>query len=244
MRLTVTPVTLRPQCFGTVRNIKRRLAGVLRVEISPEDLARSRFAVSPLVELETLLRSLQRSYPRPTPGIERLRPDFERLRRTTMLPVLLAVQTSNYGPSFLAPPPRGMGQTIDDDLAAVRATPLALARDEIRQATALQPVADPDVAQVLRSPAVVATIAGVLEESWHVLIGPTWAATRALLERDVLHRASRLTRDGWAAAFEGLHERLRWRDGGIDLLGRPDERVLLGGGGLMLVSSVHVWRAR
>jgi DNA-binding transcriptional ArsR family regulator len=216
---------------------------VLRIEVGPEDLARSRFAVSPLVELENVLRSLSRGSRGGDggPGLERLRPAFDRLRRETDLAVLLALQTAHYGPGFLAPPPAGMAQTLQDDLAVVRATPLSLARAEIAQVLSLRPVTDPRVARILRSRTVVATVADLLEAAWHALVGPAWPATRALLERDVVHRASRLAREGWAGAFDGLHDRLRWRAGGIELLGRPDESVALGGDGLLLVPSAHVW---
>lgn len=217
---------------------------MLRIEVTPQDLARSRFAVSPLVEVETLLRALHRQPTGgPAAGVERLRPAFDRLRQETDLALVLALQTPRYGPGFVAPPPQGMAQTIEADLAAVRATPPDLARAEIEQALRIQPVADRRVARLLRSPAAVALVADVLEQAWGALVAPTWPAVRALLERDVLHRASRLAREGWAGAVAGLDERIRWRDGGIEILGRPDERVSLDGTGLLLVPSAHVWPA-
>jgi DNA-binding transcriptional ArsR family regulator len=134
-----------------------------------------------------------------------------------------------------------MGQTIEADLAAVRATPPELARAEIEVALRLQPVADRRVARALRSERAVDLVADVLEAAWAALVAPTWPAVRALLERDVLHRASRLVRDGWAGAFAGLDDRIRWRDGGLEILGRPAETTSLGGEGLLLVPSAYVW---
>ena len=123
---------------------------MLRIEVTPQDLARSRFAVSPLVEVETLLRALHRQPTSgPAAGVERLRPAFDRLRQETDLALVLALQTPRYGPGFVAPPPQGMGQTIEADLAAVRATPPDLARAEIEQALRIQPVADRRVARLL-----------------------------------------------------------------------------------------------
>jgi DNA-binding transcriptional ArsR family regulator len=217
---------------------------VLRLVVGPQDLARSRFAVSPVVEVENVLRALHRRTARgPTAGLERLRPAYDRLRADADLGLLLALQAPHYGPTFLAPPPTGMGQTIDDDLAAVRATSSVVARDEIERALRLQPsgLVERRVERALRSPGAVATLADLLEQAWTALVAPGWPATRALLERDVLHRASRLVRDGWAGAFAGLHERIRWRDGAIELLGQPEQQVPLGGDGLLLVPSAHVW---
>jgi DNA-binding transcriptional ArsR family regulator len=217
---------------------------VLRLLVGPQDLARSRFAVSPLVEVENVLRALhRRTAAGPTAGMERLRPAYDRLRRESDLDLLLALQAPRYGPTFVAPPPAGMNQTIDDDLAVVRATPLAVAREEIDRALGLQPAGavDDRVHRRLRSAAVVHTLAEVLEQAWTALVAPGWPAIRALLERDVLHRANLLVRDGWAGAFAGLHERIRWRDGAIELLGQPAQEVAAGGDGLLLVPSAHVW---
>jgi DNA-binding transcriptional ArsR family regulator len=217
---------------------------VLRLVAGPQDLARSRFAVSPLVEVESVLRVLHRRTARgPTAGMERLRPAYDRLRRVADLDLLLALQPPRYGPTFVAPPPAGMSQTIDDDLAVVRATPRSVARAEIEHALGLQPpgTVDRRVQRLLRSPGAVSALADVLEQAWEALVAPGWPATRALLERDVLHRASRLVRDGWAGAFAGLHERIRWREGAIELLGQPEREVSMDGNGLLLVPSAHVW---
>jgi DNA-binding transcriptional ArsR family regulator len=215
---------------------------VLRLLVEPQDLARSRFAVSPLVEVGNVLRVLHsRAAHGPTAGLERLRPTYERLCREADLDLVLALHTEHYGPSFVAPPPAGMNQTIEADLAAVRATPASVARAEIDLALRLQPPTERRVERVLRSPGAVAAVAAVLERAWTVLVAPDWPAIRALLERDVVHRASRLVMDGWAGAFAGLHERVRWGAGAIELLGRPEQEIPLGGDGLLLVPSAYVW---
>ena len=215
---------------------------MLRLLVEPQDLARSRFAVSPLVEVGNVLRVLHSRAARgPTAGMERLRPTYERLRREADLDLVLALHTEHYGPTFVAPPPAGMNQTIEADLAAVRATPASVARAEIDLALRLQPPTERRVERVLRSPGAVAAVAAVLEQAWTVLVAPDWPAIRALLERDVVHRASRRVLDGWAGAFAGLHERIRWGAGAIELLGRPEQEIPLGGDGLLLVPSAYVW---
>ncbi|UYM25456.1 hypothetical protein NQP46_27210 [Streptomyces albus] len=67
---------------------------MLRFEVSVDDLMRSRFALSPAMDLCFLLRSLAgRDQPLPRAWADRLRPAFERLRRETELNAFLALHT-------------------------------------------------------------------------------------------------------------------------------------------------------
>jgi DNA-binding transcriptional ArsR family regulator len=79
-----------------------------------------------------------------------------------------------------------------------------------------------------------------LERIWNALVAPDWPQLLAILERDVLHRADRLTSGGWAAALNGLHSGLRWREGAVLITGRQDEVVPLDGRGLVFVPSVFL----
>ncbi|MCC9309822.1 winged helix-turn-helix domain-containing protein [Kitasatospora sp. RB6PN24] len=216
---------------------------MLRFEVGTDDLLRSRFALSPAFELCTVLHILSGDLPhRPLAArwAARLRPAFQQLCAETDLAGVLALQSASGGAGFIAPPPAaGLTQTWADDLAAIRATPLDAARAEIADCRGAKPSVSPAVAEVLASPDVVQRIAGALDRAWHALLAPDWPRLRAICERDVVHRAGRLGRHGWAAALAGLHPRLRWHDGGIEVLGRSRTRVVpLAGEGLLLVPSV------
>ncbi|GAB4051337.1 ArsR/SmtB family transcription factor [Catellatospora paridis] len=216
---------------------------MLRFEVTADDLLHSRFAISPLFELDSLIRilaGLSREQRLPPGWAARLRPAYEKLSANPAMRAVVALHSPRRGPGFLAPPPAGLTQTIGDDLAAVRATPLALARRDIRDCLARRACHDPGALAVLHAPDVTAVLAAVLEQAWHSLLAADWLRLRVICERDVLHRSTDLGRSGWAAAFDGL-PRVRWRDGGIEIPQLLTAHVDVAGRGLLLVPSVFVW---
>lgn len=213
---------------------------MLRLEVDAADLLHTRFGVSPLFELGGVLRRLGGLAP--LGPFARLRPAYERLRAGSDLDAVVALHTARYGADFIGPPPLGMQQTIATDLAAVRATPLPVARREIARALAEGPRVPDAVLRVLRAADVVERLAAALEAAWSALLAPDWPQLRAICESDVVHRAAKLGTGGWAAAFDGLHKALHWRDGALELDKPPGTRTVPSdGAGLLLVPSVLVW---
>ncbi|MFG2093570.1 DUF5937 family protein [Streptomyces sp. NPDC048612] len=217
---------------------------MLRFEVGTDDVLRSRFALSPAFELGGLLRILSGLTPRRLPAtwLGRLLPAFQELRRTTELDAALALHHRTFGASFVTSPPSSLDRTWEEDMAALRATPLPDARREIARCLAARPVTDPHVRSVLHDDGAVHAIADALDQAWHGLLARDWPQLQAICERDVVHRTGRLGRSGWAAVLDGLHPGLRWRDGGIDVMhSATDRTVALQGEGLLLIPSIFVW---
>jgi hypothetical protein len=209
----------------------------------------SRFAISPLIETMHVLWVLSGSH---EAGIHRQwaarsREPYERLRaREPGLAALVGLfRHGEYNADFIAPPPSGVNVAIEDELAVMRATPLAQARDEIARNLRGAPAPPPELRAVLERPDVVELFADALEAAWKEIVAPVWPRFHAILERDVVHRAGRLATYGWAAALDDLNPRVHWRaDGGsghIALrMNHPGEREVyrLDGRGLLFVPSV------
>lgn len=218
---------------------------LIRLAVGPDDLAQSRFAISPLWELVHAMRALggrnRRGGPA-QPWVDRARDRYRQLRRTADVDAVLVLQPEGYGVDFLLPPPSSVATTVEDLLELVRATPLAQARHEIDRALALGPPPTRRVREVLERDDVTTYLAEVMARAWRLLLAPDWPQLRAILERDVVHRAGRLARDGWAAALADIHPQVRYADGFVEMpaqVGEPD--VDLAGRGLLLVPSVFVW---
>jgi len=189
----------------------------LRIAVAREDVMTSRFAISPLWELTQSLRVLARppagDEAALRPWLARVRTRYRRLAGRADLAVLHALQAPNWGADFLSPVPASVSTTIDDLLARVRATPTGQVDHEVAEALRRRPGMAPRVRRILASERAAAYCADLLAEAWQALLEPEWPTLRAILERDVIHRAGQLSSKGWAAALAGLHPQLRWQPG-------------------------------
>ncbi|MGW4643298.1 DUF5937 family protein [Sphaerisporangium sp. NPDC004334] len=222
---------------------------VIRVEVSPQDVMTSRFAVSRLIETMHALWLLSGRYEAGVhrPWVERHRPAYERLlaRLPALGALVLLFRRGEYNADFIAPPPAGVNVAFEEELAVMRATPLAQAREEIARNLHGGPPPSPEALAVLDRPDIVRLLADVLRATWEEILAPGWPRFQAILERDVAHRAGRLAAYGWAAALDDLDPRVRWCavDGPghiavrMDAAGK-DERHRLDGRGLLLVPTV------
>lgn len=210
---------------------------MIRFEVGPADIAATRFAVSPSFELALLVRALQQ--PGSTPIARRFRTAFAAVEADPEVRTLAYLHGPGIGASFSVPPPQGMGQTIEDDLAVLRAVPREVVAAELAEIRAVR-VPSAEVAAVLEDPAFTNRLADAMGRAWAALLEPAWPRVRAVLERDVRFRAERLSEVGWSGALGGMHRDIAWTGDAIAIDRRTHATEVLAGRGLLLVPSVFL----
>jgi hypothetical protein len=211
---------------------------VVRFVFTVEDLARTRFAISPIYELVNSLVAL-RDAPHASLHLPWLRTLSGRLDGLPVTRAAALTPPRGYVPDFLFPPPAGPLGSIGDDLAALRATPLARIRDDMRLFRGQHPRARAAADEWLMHPRrEIRRLADLLEAYWERAIAPVWPRISAFLDADVAYRSRRLAAAGPAALFGDLGEGVRWRDACLDVeVPLHDATVELGGRGLLLMPS-------
>ena len=215
----------------------------VRFVFGVEDLARTRFAISPMYELVRSLLAL-RDPSTAAVHVPWLRSLSGRFEGIALEPAVALIHVEGYTPDFLNPPPAGPLGDIEDDLAALRRTPTAQIRNDMRlfrgqhpRARALADAWDADPRRELRR------LADTLEAYWERALAPVWRRIHEFLAADIAHRARRLTEAGPAALFGELHPDVTWRDGHLDVVvPRHTATHLLEGRGLVLMPSAFGWR--
>ncbi|MFI7407324.1 ArsR/SmtB family transcription factor [Streptomyces sp. NPDC049627] len=207
-----------------------------------DDLADTRFAISPLREVMGSLRALR------APGLYPLHTHWRRSVLDRLDPAdarLLGslVAESLTLPDFLTPRPTTFAPALEDQLAVVRATPPDLVRRDLFATHAPRPL--PDVLRQITAPGD-APVAELLEELcelllryWELAMAPDWPRMRLVLEADITHRARQLAMGGAQLLFSDLHRNVRWREGVLRIDRMIGRHAVDGSGrGLRLVPSL------
>ncbi|MET7303939.1 DUF5937 family protein [Embleya sp. NPDC005575] len=208
---------------------------------SAEDLARTRFAVSPMWEVGPSLRLLGSGAAHPVhrPWIEQVRPrivaaGLDRGRLAELIP------PSGYVPDFLNPTPPGPAPTLAAELAEIVAAPVAAVRRDLDRLRHERGRLGPRSEALYADPrARLARVAEEIEAYWELALAPYWARIRAVLDADVFHRARQVAEHGAGRVLNELHPSVSWHDDALRLARR--ERALsrrTAGVGLLLIPSV------
>jgi DNA-binding transcriptional ArsR family regulator len=218
-------------------------AMAISLGFGPADLARCRFAVSPV--FETLAAIRVATGPQ-GPGFHQRWLDSVRPRLETLdlRAITLLQPRRGYTPDFLAPPPLEPAGQFEAELTRIAATPAPVVRNEIELSLRDTPGSqDSELGRLLLGdPAeVLSFLTQLIHATWQALIEPVWPRVRALLDADVAHQSRRLTEGGLDRLFADLHPALRWS--GDPLIREPggDEHHELGGRGVVLMPSAFKW---
>ncbi|WP_169946308.1 helix-turn-helix domain-containing protein [Microbispora sp. H11081] len=207
-----------------------------------EDLADTRFALSPLTDTVLSLRVLR------DPGLSAVHLPWRRSVLGTLgtldTDLLMSLVAERFTvPDFLTPRPATFAPGFEEELAAVRRTPPDVVRRDLAATHAPAPVPEPlrdaaadgDAAVVRLRDAV----CDLLGRYWEIAVRPMWPQMRLVLEADMTYRARQLAVGGARLLFAGMHPNLRWDDGVLHVDKVISSfRVAASGRGLLLVPAV------
>ncbi|MCJ1680900.1 ArsR family transcriptional regulator [Streptomyces sp. APSN-46.1] len=217
---------------------------MISFELGVEDLANTRFALSPAHETLLSLRILQ------DPGLSAVHLPWRRsvLGRIGSLDtglLMSVVARRRTLPDFLTPRPTSFAPAFAEELAVVRRTSPARVRRDLVAAHAPDPLPAALYDAAAGDDAAVAglrdALCELLWQFWQAAIEPEWRRIRLLLEADMTYRARQLAVGGARLLFADMHPNLRWHQGVLHV-GQmlSSHHVAASGRGLLLLPSVFV----
>jgi len=211
---------------------------VIEWRFTPDDVARIRFAFSPLFEVVLSLMVLRApaSHSLHLPWVRATRPllaDLDLSELFALVPVRGATA------DFLTLPPASPLPDFAEELQLVRATPPDRVVAELGEVPGLP---EPAAERIRGDPeAAIGRLADTLQAYWDIALAGHWPRIQALLAADVLWRSRRLAVGGTRALFEDLHETIAWQGGRLSAADPFGYSGSLSGEGLLLVPAVMTW---
>ncbi|WP_327087459.1 winged helix-turn-helix domain-containing protein [Nonomuraea sp. NBC_01738] len=210
----------------------------VELTFTAQDVAGTRFAISPLWEVVASVRVLKEPVGLNRPWAEQVRGrlagvDWRLLSDLVPVPTISLL-------CFLAPPPATSLPDLELELAGMLATEgnvraeLDAWKDHPRTRRMDALYADPAAG--------LARLADEIRAYWQAAIEPYWPRVRSLLEGDLLYRARLLAEGGVRAMLADLDDKVTWQGERLSLEHRLCRGVRpLDGRGLLLVPSVFTW---
>lgn len=210
----------------------------IRIRLPGAELARVRFAISPVYETVMALAVLAR------PGVHAVHLPWARwaaprLAAVEHLPLLRAlVGRDGFKPGFLMPAPASRLPDMDAELRTVLSTSPRDARDDtaLLTSTLARRFHDDPGAGLPH-------VVDALRRCFELVISPHWARMVRVLDADIAFRAGALAAGGFESLFGNLHDDVAWT--GEELIVHPRQSpsttVTVRGHGLALCPSVFCW---
>ncbi|MFJ5927167.1 ArsR/SmtB family transcription factor [Kitasatospora sp. NPDC092948] len=203
-------------------------------------LSRSRFALSPFAETLATIVQLAR------PAADSWHPQWHARHRVEFLARLRAdpyarglvglISATKYLPDHLVlPPGGGMETTLESELAAVARVSDETVREGLRVSLA-HSWDDRQQLDWCTGRDHAARAAELFRAVWDTHVAADWPARRAVLQRDVTHRAGLLAAHGWPRALHLMSRRTAWV--GVDAIrfsDRPGPDRVVGADGMLFV---------
>ncbi|AUG75200.1 ArsR family transcriptional regulator [Kitasatospora sp. MMS16-BH015] len=215
---------------------------MLDLAFSVRDLARTRFALSPLWEVVASVRVLKSpaEHPMYRPWTAEVGHRLTASKLDWGLLADLVPDPPRSIPVFVAPPPTTSVADLELELAVLRATP----PEQVLAGLGGPRAPGSERIDRLRSDPRrgLAELAELVGAYWEIALAPYWPRMRSLLEGDVLHRARLFAEHGADQLLGDLGSTVTWDEDTLHV-GHHYVRGSrqLGGRGLLLVPSVFVW---
>jgi len=207
---------------------------------TPADVARIRFAFSPVAELVRSLIVL-RSPARHSLHLTWVRATWPLLARTDLTELFALVPIQGDTTDFLTPPPVTPLPDLSAELETIRCTP---PERVVADAAHVLDRQSPVLRRISADPGGAARrLADVLDAYWQIALDDHWPRLRALLEGDILWRSRQVAVGGAHALFQDLHETVTWHGSRLTVADPHHHHGTLSGEGLLLTPSVMCWPA-
>lgn len=223
---------------------------VIRLHVTAADIGGVRFAISPMWETITSLRTLMA----PAGGLQVHRPwrDWvrDRLGGVDLFLLTALVRPAGYIPDFLVPSPALRSSSFATAQRQLATADPAAVSWQLRHLAA-HPVAAPgphraERARLLRELAArpdagTGQVAAALEAYWQAAVEPHWPRLQALLSADLAYRLEELADGGVGMLLRNLHPSVSYAGSVLRIVKYYDGDADLSGRGLLLVPCAFAW---
>ncbi len=176
---------------------------MMQIAVSTEDLAKIRFAISPM--LTTVLSVGSLLHP---DKVAPMRDWFDTMCSQVSAEDMPALQLlypdGHYTFDFLLPFPETTYPKFDDELEKVATLPLSTIEADIEYLIRKGTITQSDLVHYRNLASLRARAVDELAFFWHSVMQPHWDAIKSVLEGDLMHHSRKLVAGGASNMFQGL----------------------------------------